>query len=117
VVADRLQLPATGGTVVFVLSPMLSTAMGTATASLALRGLPVVVIDTLPPDAGPHVPSGVDPAVARLAWRMRRLERERVLAGLASIGAPVIAWRGPGTVDDVVRRLARRAFPSQAGAR
>jgi uncharacterized protein (DUF58 family) len=116
-VADRLQLPATGGTVVFVLSPMLSTAIGTATATLALRGLPVVVIDTLPASAGPHVPAGVNPALAGLAWRMRRLERERVLSGLAAIGAPVIPWRGPGTVDDVVRRLARRSASPQAGAR
>jgi uncharacterized protein (DUF58 family) len=116
-VADRLQLPATGGTVVFVLSPMLSTAIGTATATLTLRGLPVVVIDTLPEGAGPHVPSGVDPMIAHLAWRMRRLERERVLAGLAGIGAPVITWRGPGTVDDVVRRLARRSSLSQVRAR
>ena len=116
-VADRLQLPATGGTVVFVLSPMLSAAIGTATATLALRGLPVVVIDTLPEGAGPHVPGGVDPALAEIAWRMRRLERERVLAGLAAIGAPVIPWRGPGTVDDVVRRLARRSSLPQVGAR
>ena len=116
-VADRLQLPAAAGTVVFVLSPMLSTAIGTATATLALRGLPVVVIDTLPENADPHVPKGVDPVVAGLAWRMRRVERERVLAGLAAIGAPVIPWRGPGTVDHVVRRLARRSSLPQVGAR
>jgi hypothetical protein len=47
--------------------------------------------------------------LADLAWRMRRLERDQVLAGLAALGCPVIAWRGPGTLDDVLRRLARRA--------
>jgi uncharacterized protein (DUF58 family) len=99
----------TGGTVVIVLSPMLSDAVSTATATLVRRGLPVVVIDTLPADHVPAVAEGTDPAVAGLAWRMRRLERDQVLARLASLGCPVVTWRGPGTVDDVMRRLARRA--------
>jgi len=51
----------------------------------------------------------VDPHIAELAWRMRRLERDQVLAGLAALGSPVIPWRGPGTLDAVLRRLARRA--------
>jgi hypothetical protein len=32
-----------------------------------------------------------------------------VLDRLAALGCPVVAWRGPGTLDDVLRRLARRA--------
>jgi hypothetical protein len=32
-----------------------------------------------------------------------------VLQRLATLGCPVVAWRGPGTIDDVLRRLARRA--------
>ena len=40
-----------------------------------------------PPDASPRVPDGVDPRVAELAWRMRRLERDQVLAGLAASAA------------------------------
>ena len=100
---------ATAGTVVVVLSPMLSPDMGTATATLVRRGLPVMVIDTLPPDAAPAVIEGTDPELADLAWRMRRLEREQVLARLAALGCPVVAWRGPGTVDEVMRRLARRS--------
>lgn len=108
-IADRLQLRVTGGSVVFVFSPMLGPAIATATASLVQRALPVVVVDTLPPDATPRVPDGVAPAVAALAWRMRRLERDQVLAALAALGCPVIAWRGTGTLDDVLRRLARRA--------
>ena len=39
----------------------------------------------------------------------RAIEREQVLGRLAALGCPVVAWRGPGTVDDVLRRLARRA--------
>ena len=66
------------------------------------------------PDASPRVPDGVDPRIADLAWRMRRLERDQVLAGLAALGCPVIAWRGAGTLDDVLRRLARRASVPRA---
>jgi hypothetical protein len=48
---------------------------------------------------------------------MRRLERDEVLARLAALGCPVVAWRGPGTVDDVMRRLARRAQLPQVRTR
>lgn len=110
-VRDRvdLSLGATPGTVVIVLSPMLSDEMGTTTATLVKRGLPVMVVDTLPADAAPAVIEGTDPRVADLAWRMRRVEREQVLARLAALGCPVVPWRGPGTVDVVMRRLARRS--------
>ena len=114
---DRSVLGVTGGTVVIVFSPMLSDAVATVTATLVRRGLPVVVIDTLPPDHVPEVAEGTDPAVAALAWRMRRLERDEVLARLAALGCPVVAWRGPGTVDDVMRRLARRAQLPQVRTR
>lgn len=116
-ISHRLQLRVTGGSVVFVFSPMLGTAIVTATASLVQRGLPVVVVDTLPPDASPAVPEAVEPRVADLAWRMRKLEREQVLAGLASLGCPVVPWRGAGSLDDVLRRLARRARAPQAATR
>lgn len=116
-IADHLQLRVTGGSVVVIFSPMLGPAVVTATASLVQRGLPVVVVDTLPPEASPVVPDAVDPAVAGLAWRMRRLERDRVLAGLAALGSPVIPWRGAGTLDDVLRRLARRPRAPQVAAR
>jgi uncharacterized protein (DUF58 family) len=116
-IASRLQLRVTGGSVVFVFSPMLGQAIVTATASLVQRGLPVAVVDTLPPDASPRVPDGVDPRLADLAWRMRKLERDQVLAGLAALGCPVIAWRGTGTLDDVLRRLARRRDVPQVVSR
>jgi uncharacterized protein (DUF58 family) len=116
--SDRqLQFGATAGTVVFVLSPMLSELVGTATATLVKRGVPVLVVDTLPPDATPSVLEGTDPVVADLAWRMRLLERERVLARLAAMGCPVVPWRGPGTLDIVLRRLSRRAQLPQVRAR
>ena len=115
--SEALQFGATGGTVVVVLSPMLAESIGTATAALVRRGLPVLVIDTLPPDAEPAVVDGTDPVLADLAWRMRKVEREQVLGRLAALGCPVVAWRGPGTIDDVLRRLARRAQLPQVRVR
>ncbi len=116
-IESRLQLRVTGGSVVFVFSPMLGQTIVTATASLVQRGLPVVVVDTLPPGVSPRVPDGVDPRLADLAWRMRKLERDQVLAGLAALGCPVIAWRGAGTLDDVLRRLSRRRSVPQVVTR
>ena len=55
---DRLQFRVTAGTVVLVLSPMLDEAVVTATAKLVRLGLPVMVIDTLPPDAPPRCRGG-----------------------------------------------------------
>ncbi|MGZ4446311.1 MAG: DUF58 domain-containing protein [Nocardioides sp.] len=106
--ADKVQLGVPPGTVVVVLSPMLSELVGAVTGTLVRRGLPVLVVDTLPPGVPPLVGEGTDPAVAALAWRMRLLEREEVLARLAGTGCPVVAWRGPGTLDEVLRRLSRR---------
>lgn len=105
----RVPLRATEGTTVVLLTPMLTDAIATVAASTARRGLPTLVIDTLPPDAEPALPDEADPQLAALAWRMRRIEREQVLAGLSGLGCPVVAWRGPGTLDEVLQRLARRA--------
>lgn len=107
--AARLRLQATEGTMVILLSPMLEDHVGTAAVTLLQRGLPTLVVDTLPPNSRPAFPPDIDPQVADLAWRMRRLEREQVLAGLAARGCPVVPWRGPGTLDDLLRRLARHA--------
>ena len=106
---ERMQLRAAEGTMVVVLSPMLAEVLGTVTATALRRGLPTLVIDTLPDGAAPAVTRGTDPVAADLAWRLRRLEREQVLSGLAALGCPVVPWRGAGTIDEVTRRLARRA--------
>jgi len=104
------------GTVVFVLSPMLHESVVTATGLLAHSGLPVLVIDTLPEGVRPTEESGTRQAqVAELAWRMRYADREALLGNLARTGTPVVPWRGPGTLDEVLHRLARRAsLPRQA---
>lgn len=109
-----LQLGASMGTEVLILSTLLQPAMVNTAALLTARGLPVLVIDTLPDgglvgvawsDAGGERQQ----AIAATAWRMRRLERDLLLERLSRTGCPVVPWRGPGTLDDVLRRLARRA--------
>jgi uncharacterized protein (DUF58 family) len=114
---DRLQFRATAGTVVLVLSPMLHEAVVTATATLIRRGLPVMVIDTLPPEVSPATYEGGDSRAAAAAWRMRVTDREGLLGRLARTGCPIVPWQGPGTLDAVLHRLARRAQAPRAVAR
>ena len=40
---------------------------------------------------------------------MRLLEREMEVTEVTRRGIPVVPWRGPGTLDEVLQRLARRA--------
>ncbi|MET1058346.1 MAG: DUF58 domain-containing protein [Nocardioides sp.] len=115
--ADRLRFRAGSGTVVIVLSPMLHDVVVTATAGLAGRGLPVIVVDTLPQGTSPAVVKDTDPVVAALAWRMRLTDRDVLFARLSRIGCPAVPWRGPGTLDDVLHRLARRAQLPQVRVR
>lgn len=114
---ERLRFGVTAGTVVVVLSPMMADPIATATASLHRRGLPVLVVDTLPADARALAPEATDQQVADLAWRLRRTERQQLLTALAAEGCPVVPWRGPGTLDAVLQRLARRAQLRQVRAR
>ena len=96
---------ATGTEVLVVmLSPLVSITALERAATLAQRGVTVAVIDTLPQDIA-DIP---DP-VASVAWRIRRLERRREVRTIEAVGVPVIAWRGPGSLDQFLRDLARRA--------
>lgn len=109
----RASLGIPAGTVVIMLSPLLSDQSVATTLVLARRGLGVVAVDTLTDGARP-----VDDDVrARLAWRMRLLEREEVLRRMQHVGIPVVAWRGPGTLDEVLRKLGRRASMPRMAAR
>jgi uncharacterized protein (DUF58 family) len=114
---ERIDFRTTAGTVVIVLSPMLSEAVATATVRLARRGLPVMVIDTLPPDAAPTVSRDTDAGIAQMAWRMRLVERGHVLDRLAGAGCPIVPWSGPGTLAEVMRRLARGSQVPRVRAR
>jgi uncharacterized protein (DUF58 family) len=105
---DQIDFRATAGTVVVVISPMLSEALATATVRLVRRGLSVIVVDPLPPGTVPSVYPDADDEVSHLAWRMRLLDRSHLLAQLAGVGCPVVPWNGPRTLEEVLRRLARR---------
>lgn len=114
---STIRLSVTEGTVVVILSPLLSPAIGTVAHQLTSRGLPVLVIDTLAPEATPATGQPVQQAVADLAWRMRRGERDLLVEALTRTGCPVVGWRGPGTIDDVMRKLARRSRLPQVRSR
>lgn len=105
------------GAVVMVLSPLLSGVVLGHALALSRRGHTVVVIDTLLPgldDAGraglgellPPDEAGDEATV--LAWRLRLLERDREVLRARESGVPVVPWRGPGTVDTVLRDVGRR---------
>ena len=106
VAPERIDLGAGAGSVVYVLSPMFFTPLVTATASLQRSGASVVVIDTI----GDVMDRANDDRLAlpSLAARMQKVERDDRLGRLAALGTPVVPWQGPGTVDTVLRQLARR---------
>jgi uncharacterized protein (DUF58 family) len=112
---DRIDFRATAGTVVVVISPMLSEPLATATVRLVRRGLPVIVVDPLPPGSTPSAYPDADEEVAALAWRMRLLDRNHLLARLAAAGCPVVPWNGPRTLEEVLRRVARRGQMRRVG--
>jgi uncharacterized protein (DUF58 family) len=114
---EHIDLRTVAGTMVVLLSPMLSEGMATLAVRLLRRGLPVIVVDTLSDEAPPTVSADTDAEIAALAWRMRLIERRHVLERLAAAGCPVVPWSGPRTLEEVVRRLALRTQLPRAGVR
>lgn len=110
-----LELGVTGGCVVYALSTMLHAPVVNAAALLSARGVAVVVIDTLGERSMAEL--GGATSVAGLAWRMRMAERANLLHRLDARGAPTVPWRGPGTVDEVLRQLSRRGQVPRVRAR
>jgi hypothetical protein len=84
---------------------MLSDQVVAATRTLAQRGLDLVVVDTMPLGLDAFTEGPRD----RIAWRMRLLEREVLIDRVRRAGVPVARWSGPGTLDEVLRDLGRRA--------
>jgi uncharacterized protein (DUF58 family) len=99
------------GALVVMLSPLTSPRSLQRATRMADRGLSVIVIDCLPPDITDEQ-SG-DPYVA-LAWRAEVLKRERQIRIAREAGIAVVPWRGPGSLDLVLRGLQRR-FGSGVG--
>jgi uncharacterized protein (DUF58 family) len=101
----RLSLGLPAGALVVMLSPLASPAVLQRAAGFAARGLTTVVVDTLPP--GVVAGDERDP-VRALAWRIRLLERRREMRRIQQLGVPVVSWRGPGSLDQVLRDLHRQ---------
>jgi len=93
------------GSLVVVLSPLVSAAALQRSFEMARHGHSVVVIDTLPPDVTRN--DFTDPR-DQIAWRIRLLERQRELRRVQEVGVPVVPWRGAGSLDVVLREISRR---------
>lgn len=93
------------GTLVIMLSPLVSPATLQRALTLGRRGFTLIVIDTLPADL--EHPDDA-PAIS-LAWRIGLLERSVETASVVSAGIPIVPWRGPGSLDRVLRDIGRRA--------
>jgi uncharacterized protein (DUF58 family) len=88
-----------------VLSPLVEPTMVALAHTLAARGMTVVVVDTFPE----HLTDSATNRYESLAWRIRLLSRDAQVNSLRLRGVPVVPWRGPGSLDQVLRDIARRA--------
>jgi uncharacterized protein (DUF58 family) len=88
-----------------VLTPLIEPTMVELAHTLAARGMTTVVVDAFPP----HLTDDPGDVHQALAWRVRLLERSTQVHSLVSRGIPVVPWRGPGSLDHVLRDIARRA--------
>lgn len=102
----RLPRGLTAGALVVVLSPLLSAAALRRVRALAERGMTTVVIDCLPQGIAHQADD--DPFVA-ITWRIELLRRHREIRAISEAGIPVVPWRGPGSLDMVLRDLHDRS--------
>jgi hypothetical protein len=98
---------------VIMLTPLVSAAGLDQAITLARHGLTVVIVDTLPVD----VFTAESDKLSRLAWRIRLLERDREIRRVQEAGVPVVRWRGPGSLDLVLRDISRRSAAPKMGRR
>ena len=92
------------GPLVVMLSPLLSSRTLQRAVSMTQRGMSVLVVDCLPPDITSDDPD--DPYVG-VAWRIEVLQRERAVRKVREAGIAVLPWRGPGSLDAVLRDMHR----------
>src|SRR4051812_44930253 len=90
---------------VVVLTPLVDPRSADMLAGLTQSGRYTVAVDTLPAGLVPPQRSQWTP----LATRVWRIERENVLGRLREHGVPVVTWAGAGSLDLVLRDVARLA--------
>ncbi|TDC72212.1 DUF58 domain-containing protein [Micromonospora sp. KC606] len=98
---------------VVVLTPLLDERSAQMLARLARGGRFVVAVDTLPADLPPPGEKGWAP----VAYRLWRLDRDTMISQLREHGVPVVPWAGAGSLDQVLRDVARLATAPRVGAR
>lgn len=98
---------------VVVLTPLLDERSAQMLARLARSGRFVVAVDTLPADLTPPKDRGW----AEVAYRLWRLDRDTMIGQLREHGVPVVGWAGAGSLDQVLRDVARLATAPRVGAR
>ncbi|KAB1923307.1 DUF58 domain-containing protein [Micromonospora noduli] len=98
---------------VVVLTPLLDERSAQMLARLARGGRFVVAVDTLPTDLA----SPKDRGWAEVAYRLWRLDREIMIGQLREHGVPVVRWAGAGSLDQVLRDVARLATAPRVGGR
>lgn len=94
------------GALVLMLSPLVSPAALQRAVTIADHGLAVIVVDCLPTDIAQQEPD--DPYVG-ITWRIELLKRDRDNRRVREAGIAVVPWRGPGSLDVVLRDLHRHA--------
>jgi uncharacterized protein (DUF58 family) len=90
---------------VVVLTPLVDPRSADMLARLTQSGRYTVAVDTFPAGLAPPQRSPWTP----LATRLWRIERDNVLGRLREHGVPVVEWAGAGSLDLVLRDVARLA--------
>ncbi len=108
---EQVLAPLPPNALVVVLTPVVDRRTAPMLARLARAGRFVVAVDTLPADI-PPIHSGRD---GDAPYRLWRLERENTIGALREHGVPVVAWAGAGSLDRVLRDVARAAAAPRVG--
>ena len=109
----RMSAAISPNALVVVMTPLLDARSADMVAGLARAGRSVVTVDTLPPGLR---------ASARGPWTspafgIWQLERDNTIGQLREHGVPVVAWAGAGSLDLVLRDVARMAGRAQGARR
>jgi uncharacterized protein (DUF58 family) len=88
-----------------VLTPLVDRRSVALLARLARSGRSILAVDTLPDSVRPPRTSAWSDA----AFGLWRLQRQNTVAQLLAHGVPVVRWSGAGSLDLVLRDIARMA--------